>query len=76
MAMYHDLHRDAPWHDGLFQVWTKEQSALTPFRFDMGVSIWLAREDLTPDDDWLEQRRDVLGSVAPGEADQVDHQER
>lgn len=56
IAMYHEMHKDRPWHDGLGKIWMREQSALTPFRYDMGVSIWLSREDLTPDDDWLGQR--------------------
>ncbi|WP_436702414.1 hypothetical protein [Nocardioides sp. BYT-33-1] len=60
VAMYEDLHKDRPFHDGLFRIWMKERSAMTPFHYAEGVSIWLSREDLTPDDDWLGQRRDAL----------------
>lgn len=55
MAMYDDLHREHPWHDGEFRIWMKDQSALTPFHYTHGVSIWMSRADLTPDDDWLKQ---------------------
>ena len=60
IARYHDLHKDRPFHDGLFRIWAKERSAMTPFHYTEGVSIWLSREDLTPDDDWLGQKRDQL----------------
>lgn len=59
-AMYHALHKDRPWHDGLFRIWMTEQSALTPFHYTHGVGIRMTREDLTPDDDWLGQKRDAL----------------
>lgn len=55
-AMYDDLHREKPFHDGTERIWTAERSALTPFHYRDGVSIWLSETDLTPDDDFLGQR--------------------
>lgn len=54
---YEKLHEKRPWHDGLFRVWAEEYSPLTPFHFMDGVSIWVSREDLSPDDNFLGDRR-------------------
>lgn len=49
------LHQEQPYHDGSFESWAKEPSLTHPFRFDDGVTIWVSKEDLSPDDDFLEQ---------------------
>lgn len=56
---YERLHEKAPFHDGSFKSWVKEASDEHPFHYADGVGFWMSREDLTPDDDFLEQ-----GSVA------------
>ena len=54
-AMYDELHRERPFHDGTFRFWQEKRTPLTPFHYRDGVSIWLSRDDLTPDDDFLGQ---------------------
>ena len=53
--LYALRHKDKPYHDGWFQSWAEEPSASHPYRYDDGVSIWLASVDLSPDDDFLGQ---------------------
>ncbi|WP_460836530.1 hypothetical protein [Nocardioides marmoraquaticus] len=50
---YAALHAELPFHDGTFSTWGKEPSALTPFRFDDGVTIVVADTDLNPEDKFL-----------------------
>ena len=52
-ARYERLHEDAPWHDGSFESWSPKPSREHPYHRDMGVNIWVAPEDLAPDDDFL-----------------------
>jgi hypothetical protein len=52
---YNELHAEEPYHDGSFLNSAKSYSRQTPFRFDDGVTIWVSRQDLTPDDDFLAQ---------------------
>lgn len=69
MALYADLHADRPFHDGTFENWAAERSRAFPFRYDDGVSFYLAESDVDPDDDFLSQG----GSVAkqpPGDEGQ------
>lgn len=54
-ARYKKIHEKAPYHDGTFRIWDKERTTITPFHYDEGVHLWLSREDLSPDDDFLEQ---------------------
>jgi hypothetical protein len=58
--MYDKLHEDRPWHDGTETIWRAEYSSLTPFNYRDGVTIWVSKYDLSPDDDFLGQ------SVAEG----------
>jgi hypothetical protein len=62
---YDALHKDAPYHDGMFTAWAKERSDAYPFHYLDGVEIWVSRDDLTPDDDFLGD-----GSGSP-----VDHED-
>lgn len=58
---YDDLHKEQPYHDGTFTFWAKDRSRAFPYHYRDGVSIWVTREDLSPDDDFLED-----GSVVAG----------
>lgn len=53
VRIYENLHKDKPWHDGSFQIWSDQFSRLTPFHFSDGVTIWLSETDLAPDDKFL-----------------------
>lgn len=66
---YDQLHQDKPYHDGTFSWWTEEPSDATPFHYLDGVHLWVSREDLTPDDNFLDQQG---GS---GSLDESDHHE-
>jgi len=52
-ALYAQLHEDAQYHDGNHKHWSATRTRATPYRYDEGVSIWVAPEDLAPDDDFL-----------------------
>lgn len=52
-ALYAQLHEGAPFHDGTFKSWAQKRSRTHPYHFSDGVTIWVAEEDLTPDDDFL-----------------------
>lgn len=47
-SAYDDLHKDAPYHDGTFQSWSKERSAAFPYRYSEGVKLGVADHDLMP----------------------------
>jgi hypothetical protein len=64
------LHEKAPWHDGRFRIWAAEYSPITPYYRDDGVTIWVSREDLSPDDDFLAERPSVA-EQSPGEQDET-----
>ena len=66
-ALYAGVHEERPYHDGTFTDWSKERTSRHPFRYDDGVSIILAAEDLFADDDFLTNER-----AAPSRADGVD----
>jgi hypothetical protein len=51
--MYDELHKGKPFHDGTFTDWAEKFSTATPFHYLDGVEIWVSRQDLTPDDDFL-----------------------
>lgn len=40
-------------HDGSFKVWAAKRSNGFPYSAEDGVSLWVASEDLTPDDHFL-----------------------
>lgn len=48
--MFHELHKDKPWHDGTYTIRMAEFSLLTPFHYTDGVSIGLGVDDFDPDD--------------------------
>ncbi|KAB2807983.1 hypothetical protein F9L07_25270 [Pimelobacter simplex] len=58
-ARYDDLHDERPYHDGTFTHWAKDRSAAHPFHARDGVTIWVTTEDLTPDDDFLSDNREI-----------------
>lgn len=53
MALYSQLHDEAPYHDGSFTRWAKKRSNDYPFHALEGVSFYLAATDVNPDDDFL-----------------------
>lgn len=53
--IYDELHKDRPWHDGTEAIWAAEYSKVTPWHYRDGVSIYLAKFDENPDDDFLGQ---------------------
>lgn len=46
---YGEKHEQAPFHNGLFEGWSKDPKPLSPFHFRDGVHVWTAREDLGDD---------------------------
>ena len=40
-------------HDGTFKNWSEKRSASHPYSHRDGVTIWVAPEDLDPDDKFL-----------------------
>lgn len=45
-ALYADLHKDKPYHDGHFKNWAEVRSRQHAFHYADGVSMWLATEDI------------------------------
>jgi hypothetical protein len=69
---YAELHKDRPYHDGTRVIWAEKPSRLTPFHFSDGVTFWLSREDLTPDDDFLAQKApELTAQESPGQQDEA-----
>lgn len=52
-AFYEAKHKDAPYHSGTREEWSKTRSRRFPFHFRDGVRIWVSKYDLTPDADWI-----------------------
>lgn len=56
-AFYDKRHERAKYHDGTFpadlKAWSSERTREHPYRYDEGVTIYAAPEDLNPDDDFL-----------------------
>lgn len=50
---YAELHKDRPYHDGTERSWAKEASRTHPYHFNDGVHVWVAVEDVNPDDQFL-----------------------
>lgn len=65
--LYDRAHKDRPYHDGTFTIWQEKRSLLTPFHYRDGVTIWLSKDDLTPDDDFLGQSVGADELVGQGE---------
>lgn len=59
-ARLHSADSGQVWHDGTFSHWTKEPTEATPYKYDMGVTVWVAQKDYSPDDDFLS-----VGSPGP-----------
>jgi len=85
-ARYDERHKDLPYHDGTFpadlSLWAKDRSESHPYRFDAGVTVYVAAEDSAPHDHFLgggEGCEECSGVVAagelPGESDQGDDSE-
>lgn len=55
---YDRLHEAMPYHDGTFTDWAKNPSAMHPYHYKAGVTIWVAPEDVNPDDGFLTSQRD------------------
>lgn len=52
-AKWERLHEKRPWHDGSFTHWAEKPSDSHPYHHSHGVTIWVADQDLSPDDDFL-----------------------
>lgn len=50
---YDRKHEDAPFHDGTFRRWSRDYSRGTPFHYRDGVAVWVAGEDVNPDDQFI-----------------------
>lgn len=61
---YRLLHEKRPWHDGTFTSWGEEQSTQHPYRYDYGVTIWSADEDLGHGADFLSASQERGGDHA------------
>lgn len=64
---YDDLHNEdslEQFHDGSFTTWFRKRTDATPFAHNDGVTLWVATEDLSPDDDFL--KRGEQGGGSPG----------
>lgn len=66
---YELLHEQLPYHDGTFDNWSKHYSADTPYRFDDGVTIWVAPIDYGSGGDFLEQGVSLSDDYDDGEVD-------
>lgn len=72
-GLYGERHKKQPYHDGKFLIWGEHRTKLTPFHYTDGVTIWLSREDLTPDDDFLGNvRRSSFPQQAPHQQHEAD----
>lgn len=52
-ALYAELHKAKPYHDGTFENWSADRTAAHPYKYDEGVTIWIAETDLAPHDHFL-----------------------
>jgi hypothetical protein len=52
-ARYAAVHEDRPFHDGSFKSWAAKRSSSHPYKYDEGVSIFLAETDVQPWDEFL-----------------------
>lgn len=66
---YDRLHEKKPFHDGTETIWAEAYSKLTPFHYRDGVTIWVSRHDLTPDDDFLGQSVGTSSEQPPSDED-------
>ena len=70
-AKYDELHEKRPYHNGTFESWAEKRSASHPFHFRDGVGIWVSRDDLTPEDLFLDRpspaREQLVGEPSQAE---------
>ena len=66
-ALYDDLHKDAPYHDGTFKNWAEKRSKSFPYHARDGVLIGASTTDLFPDDHFLTSETDRDEEVAGGD---------
>lgn len=66
-STYDDLHKDAPYHDGTFQSWSKERGEAFPYRYTEGVKLGVADHDLAP---WDTFTTDMNASPLPDASDE------
>lgn len=50
---YDQLHEKEPFHDGSFTSWAKDRSGAHPYHYRDGVTVWVARTDINPGDEFL-----------------------
>lgn len=55
-SAYADLHKDAEFHDGTFTRWSSKRTPEFPYRFNEGVKVRVARENLKPWDEFATKR--------------------
>lgn len=56
VAKFNALHTEKSgrvWHDGTESSWSKVRDDDHPYKFDMGVKIWVGQKDYSPDDRFL-----------------------
>lgn len=51
--LYDEVHDGWAFHDGTFKRWSKDRNARYPYHYRDGVTLWVARDDANPDDDFL-----------------------
>lgn len=51
---YDRFREKEPFHDGTFRRWSAVRSLTHPYHYRDGVRLWLAPEDLSPHDHFLE----------------------
>lgn len=52
-AALHEAGSGRIYHDGLERNWSETWTTATPYKYDAGVSVWVADVDLNPDDHFL-----------------------
>lgn len=52
---YAALHEKAQWHDGTFTSWVESRSESHPYRYDDGVTIFVADADHDPADEFTSE---------------------
>lgn len=57
-AKYAEIHEAKPFHDGSFELWSEKRTKSHPYRYDEGVTVWVAETDLNPHDHFLGGAKD------------------
>lgn len=53
-AKYAALHEKRPYHDGTYESWAEKRTDDHPYHYSDGVTIWVAEQDVNPDDKFLD----------------------